>query len=282
MNKYTIENINNSDSILYDNFFFDKAKFSVFLNNVYKIGKSDNYEILLSWKDKDPFSMLTVYSVFLLYSFMYDKKLLYANFNIMEAIKKIYSDMMECDTLSTIKSIKENYIMKVLAQVILSNKKEKKENTMTLRNYLQKRLSISDKEAQLVESIAKDYLKKKSPLKEFSNFIFPLKDVIKKYSNKIKNGEKMEDFFYKIDALPENENNNIKSMYDDFTAMYGEYTELYAELLDSFTTASVIRSNKKESKPSLKSYLQKKLTINLEEAILIESVVKNYVKKTRS
>lgn len=279
MNKYTIENINNSDSILYDNFFFDKDKFSVFLNNVYKIGKTDNYEILLSWKDKDPFSMLSVYSIFLLYSFMYDKKLLYTNFNIMEAIKRIYSDMMECDALSTIKGIKETYIMKVLTQVILSNKKEKKEkkeNTMSLRNYLQKRLSISDKEAQLVESIAKDYLKKKSPLKEYSTFLVPLRDAIKKYSSEIKNSKNIQDFFDKIDAMPENKNMNLKYMYDEFEKRTKKsQPEIYSELEKVYST-------KKESYPSLKSYLQKKLTINSEEANLIESVVKNYVKKSRS
>lgn len=279
MNKYTIENINNSDSILYDNFFFDKDKFSVFLNNVYKIGKTDNYEILLSWKDKDPFSMLTVYSIFLLYSFMYDKKLLYANFNIMEAIKRIYSDMMECDPLSTVKGIKETYIMKVLTQVILSNKKEKKENTMSLRNYLQKRLSISDKEAQLVESIAKDYLKKKSPLKEFALFKSTLIDEINANKSSIMSNETCLDFFTKLENSDKNKKENKDYLFLFNTLETNpKYKSDYNEVIAHYEGLKP----KKESYPSLKSYLQKKLTINSEEANLIESVVKNYVKKSRS
>jgi len=161
MNNYTFENIKNTDKILQDNFFFDKDKLSVFLNNVYKIGKSDNYEILLSWKDKDTFSMLSIYSIYMLYSFMYDKNFLFSDFNLQKAIKCIYEDMIKTKDAITVKDIKENYIMKILKKILLNSNKKKKESSMSLTKHLQSKLNISVKEALLIETVAKEYLRKK-------------------------------------------------------------------------------------------------------------------------
>lgn len=238
----------------------------------------------------------------------------------------------------------------------------RKEKTMNLNMYLQKRLSISEKEAYLIESIAKDYTKK-TTIKESAERFFDIyfRDALRKYKNDITPNMTLEDFCKLLDenkyrsglsySKLYREDRNTSGFIKEFekakssilkkkeslkgylqknklkevfpvNAYFDEYLKIaidkykdhikpdmtlkeFCEILDkkglepvsdvSYTFVYEIEKNNKrfgaiekkfeevksslfKKEESLKRYLEKRLTINSQEAELIESVVKKYIK----
>ena len=152
--------------------------------------------------------------------------------------------------------------------------KKSKESKMNLKNYLQKKLTISPKESELIESVFKDYVlkSKKTAMKEFNAFLIPLKDFISKYSDEIKPSEGIDSFFEKMDEkYPKF---NLLQMYSSLKSKNKFDYDLLKKHYSSFT-------EKKESTLKLKDYLHKKLTISEKEASFIELAVKEYVQKKK-
>ena len=155
--------------------------------------------------------------------------------------------------------------------------KKSKESKMNLKNYLQKKLTISPKESELIESVFKDYVlkNKKTAMKEFNAFLIPLKDFISKYSDEIKPSEGIEgidSFFEKMDKkYPKF---NLVQMYSSLKSKNKFDYDLLKKHYSSVT-------EKKESTLKLKDYLHKKLTISEKEASFIELAVKEYVQKKK-
>jgi len=71
-----------------------------------------------------------------------------------------------------------------------------KQKLMNLKDFLQKKLTVSQKEAQLIESVIKEYAQKKKSFKETGE---------NSYSIKITNNSKKDPFFYKDKEYKVNE-----------------------------------------------------------------------------
>jgi len=170
----------------------------------------------------------------------------------------------------------------------------------TLKNYLQNKLSITPKEAELIESVVRGYVKKDTTkLKEYASFYSALLSAIREEQDSILEGDKtVDDFIPKLEEIKSEEaektfgkkrSMNIQYMWDMLKSMSSEYKTEYKKRNDPKALLELeykeIYEKKfgiqKENTKSLKSYLQKRLTINSKEAELIESAVRKYVRAKR-
>jgi hypothetical protein len=270
MNGDYLSVINEEDQIIKTYLSCNREELSLFLNNVYKIGKNNGYSKLEFWKESDVFSMLSIYAIYLIYSLMYDNKLEYKDFDLVEAIKCIYEDMTKGSDTVILRDMKYKYIMKIYQKIIL---KKKKENTMNLKYYLQKKLSISEKEASLIQSITEEYARnKKRNFKEYALFKDMLIKDIDDNLSLIDPRESYMDFFDKLSVeYPAKDYQTVLNALDT-----PKYRKDYNEVIAHYDR---LKDSKKESTLSLSRYLQKRLNINFKEAQYIESMYRDFSKK---
>lgn len=120
--------------------------------------------------------------------------------------------------------------------------------TMTLKNYLEKKLTVSSKEAELIESVIKEYVKKKnkSSIKEYASFHIPLSDMMNSQITEIKKFESLDNFINRMEKkFPPN--TNILHMYDtmrtkaprEYQLLNDEYVKLQQTVKENFKRKTV-------------------------------------------
>lgn len=344
MSNYSNLLINEIDDIIKENLFCNKNELSVFLNNVYKLGKKDNYEKLIFWKDTDRFSMLSLHSIYTLYTLMYNSKISFNDFDLIQALKDIYKDMVKDEDLIILKDIKENYIMQIINEIQSKNKK--KENIKTylkknlkeveflpdshFRGFLDKSLRggklelynvplyfamycISQKEHEIDRDTSKDIsvgldIVEKVLDKYKDDYVLYGESIVNKlvdcFSYIFKDIARLVDegAIFNVENISDNPElysilhtqgehsnklNQVLKYNKDLVLQNGAYGQkgtmgIAVKIKELMNILKFKQESKKEKAINLKTYLQKKLTINCKEAELIESVVKNYVSKKSS
>lgn len=261
------EYINNLDEELKSSLGINKEQLYIVLNTIYKLGHTDSFDKIKYWDKYNTKNTLNRYTVYAIYD-IFHKTDSYINFDIVEAVKDIYNDLIKDKKVITVKNIIENYILKIIEKI-------NPDFLTTNKNTSVKKEKIMNKQTKMKEvNITPNALFLKT-------FMYD-----PRYRDELEKSSTVEEFLENLGKMNDMMKIGTDSMLDLINTHKNTEKQGYALLVKDFNNAkesigSPVGSGMKSEKVSLKSYLHKKLTISEKEASLIESVIRDYVRKKK-